>query len=618
VLRNGLILQQHGWRELRQYRRRLHEPRDRALAFPNGITTSLAPTVARNWGLLHRHSVVIVAFGPPIDGLSEWIERVRETLLCHVLVSAEQAERLHGASGLYSACSVVGAREDMSFRAVKEFIHQNQRNCDVLFLDLSNPLPVPTEVVRLQHAAYTYDGDRETRIVAPALRYEGEVISGFDFDPRSLSWEPSGNSEADHGQRSIPRYTLSAPIHGLYVAARAIDRVPLTTRGGDMESELADFLVHAWRQNVRTLTYSPVILDVASKPAIPFTETHRRWLSGRAVTDSHGRPRVIYVLNATSVSGGIRTVFEQAMGLRDRGLAVEIWSLEGQPTWTDLDIEVKQYANYSDLLISLRNEEAIKIATWWETCHIVWLASVNTGIPVNFVQEFETWFYPEDPLARAVVVSSYRKEFRYITIADYQLEELAGIGIAAELIPVGYEPSYFHEIPEWPRSDNSVLAVGRSFFQKNFSMTADAWRSLGDDRPTLLLFGYEPELVQDDRVDYRSSPSHQQVNQLYNTATCFILTSRHEGFGLPLIEAMAAGCPVITTDTHGNRGFCIDGETALIVPQDDRAALADAIRRVLNEPGLRATLRRNGLEMARRYQWPVIVGRLGRFYRSLV
>jgi glycosyltransferase involved in cell wall biosynthesis len=326
---------------------------------------------------------------------------------------------------------------------------------------------------------------------------------------------------------------------------------------------------------------------------------------------------VVFVLTATSVSGGIRAVFEIADGLADRGFDVEIWSLQTSPTWFDLRVPVRTFRSYGDLLLSLRSVDAIKIATWWETAEIVWLASVNHGLPVYLIQEFETWFYPDDPVPQAAVVASYRHEFRSLTEASYQVGELAEVGITADLIPHGYDSSVFRVLPDADRDPRTVLALGRSFFQKNFAMTVRAWQRMGEDRPPLLLFGTEPDIVQDPRVEYHERPRDAQVNELYNRATVFVQTSRHEGFCLPILEAMAAGCPVITTDSHGNRDFCIDGVNCLIVPQDDDATLADTLRRLLDDPDERARLATAGLETAARYTWPVVLDRVADYYTTL-
>ena len=108
------------------------------------------------------------------------------------------------------------------------------------------------------------------------------------------------------------------------------------------------------------------------------------------------------------------------------------------------------------------------------------------------------------------------------------------------------------------------------------------------------------------------------MNELYNRATVFAQTSYHEGFCLPIIEAMAAGCPVICTDSHGNRGFSHDGKNCIMVEPDDVAGLAAAINRVINDPKLQQKLRAAGLKTAQSYTWNNIVDQLDNFYTNLV
>ncbi len=118
----------------------------------------------------------------------------------------------------------------------------------------------------------------------------------------------------------------------------------------------------------------------------------------------------------------------------------------------------------------------------------------------------------------------------------------------------------------------------------------------------------------DDKIKYHFKPSDDEINDLYNTATVFVQTSRHEGFCLPVLEAMAAGTPVICTDMHGNRDFSIDGKTVLMVDQDDRKMLAKTIQKLFTDKKLQDKLIKNGLKEAEKYTWPVITKRVAAFY----
>ncbi|MCC7007462.1 MAG: glycosyltransferase family 4 protein [Acidobacteria bacterium] len=102
---------------------------------------------------------------------------------------------------------------------------------------------------------------------------------------------------------------------------------------------------------------------------------------------------------------------------------------------------------------------------------------------------------------------------------------------------------------------------------------------------------------------------------LYRLAAVFVFPSLYEGFGLPPLEAMAAGAPVITSNVSSLPE--VVGDAALLIDPMDAGALADAMARVLNEPGLRADLIRRGHDRVRTFSWDRSVSRIHQVYEEL-
>jgi glycosyltransferase involved in cell wall biosynthesis len=341
----------------------------------------------------------------------------------------------------------------------------------------------------------------------------------------------------------------------------------------------------------------------------------RRWgafLDERRVLSDDGRLRVVYVANDTVVGGGNRVIFEHLNGLVERGHDAQLWTLGSEPDWFDLHCPVRSFTDYESLVAALAPLEAIKVATWWETATPVWRASVVNGLPVYLVQDIETSYYREVAWSRHEVLNSYRPEFRVITTSSWNQAHLAELGLASALIPPGADLDTYRPLSDATRRRDMLLAVGRSNPLKNLRLTLDAWRRLPEPRPELCLFGIEPELARDPGIRYVTAPSDQEVNDLLNQATAFIQTSRHEGFCLTILEAMAAGCPVVCTDAHGNRDFCVAGNNCLISDARPAAVAAD-IRRLLADPDLCSRLGHAGIATARNYSWGPRIEALERF-----
>ncbi len=103
------------------------------------------------------------------------------------------------------------------------------------------------------------------------------------------------------------------------------------------------------------------------------------------------------------------------------------------------------------------------------------------------------------------------------------------------------------------------------------------------------------------RVRFIHRPSDEQLDALYAGATGFVFPSRYEGFGLPVLEAMAAGLPVATT-TGGSLAE-VAGDAALLFSPDDEAAIARALNALLTDDALRRRLTKAGLARAAEATW---------------
>jgi GT2 family glycosyltransferase/glycosyltransferase involved in cell wall biosynthesis len=430
----------------------------------------------------------------------------------------------------------------------------------------------------------------------------------------------------DWGPANVPQAVLAVTGACMYVKRELIDEIGLLDEAYAMAYEDVDWCLRAWEAGYRVIYWPMASLyhlesvtrgtEVGERERSSQHMFWTRWgdfFDARPVRTAAGALRVIYVTEDTGIGGGHRDIFEHLNRLSDRGHEVELWSLGGQPDWFPLHVPVRTFGDFDALAEALAPIDAVKVATWWNTASSVWSASVLHGIPVYFVQDIETSYYPDDEAMRHSVLASYRHEFRYMTISSWNRDRLRELGLDAVLIPPGIDLENFRPVPGAARRTDMVLALGRTNPLKNLPLTIAAWRALPEPRPELCLFGLEPEVAGDEPdIRYVVSPSDQEVNRLFNQATVFVQTSSHEGFCLPALESMATGGAVVCTDAHGNRDFCLDGENCLM-PERDRRSVTDALSRLLADPALRERLGAAGIETATDYAWERRIDALERF-----
>jgi GT2 family glycosyltransferase/glycosyltransferase involved in cell wall biosynthesis len=618
----------------------------RALLFPLRLTP-LAPRLA----LGARHSepaagalrwyrregrkvaIVIPAYGPPELALAA-IKSVRATTRRHrvrIIVAddgspPEHLRRLEAQRGIVL---IRGDRQRGFAANANRGLKAVHADEDAVLLN-SDVIAHKGWLERLQYGAYL---EASTGIAGPKLLYADGTIqsAGTIRNAGAPEWFDHAHrfEPASEPRANVPLPYLAMTGAALYIKRAVIDAIGYLDEGYGMAYEDVDYCLRAWDAGFQVLYYphaSLTHLEAKTRGTDQgqreldsqrrFWERWGTWLEDRPVRAPGGGLRIIYVTEDTGVGGGHRVVFQHLNGLAARGHDCELWSLTGPPDWFDLDVPVRTFEDYERLAEALAEEHAIKVATWWNTAAPVWRAGVRRGIPAYFVQDIETSYYADDRHAQAEVLASYRPEFQFFTTSGWVEERLRELGVEprARIAP-GLDLDRFFPLDR-TRHERALLALGRSNPLKNFPLTADAYSALPEPRPELWLFGIEPELGEPLGARYELRPSDAEVNELLNTATVFVQTSRHEGFCLPVLEAMSTGLPVVCTDAHGNRDFCRDGENCLM-PEATPGAVAAAIQRLLDDPGLRARLAEAGLRTAHEHDWSRRLDDLERFFEGV-
>lgn len=214
----------------------------------------------------------------------------------------------------------------------------------------------------------------------------------------------------------------------------------------------------------------------------------------------------------------------------------------------------------------------------------------------------------------AIVKPAIHKAYYVLTVSSFSKNEIidwsnvpetkvivVGNGVGSEFTPRGehYQPGFPY-----------ILYVGNLKPHKNFKklLMAFAISNLFHD-VKLVATGYPDKntislikkLNINNSVYFAGVISDEMLSSYYRGAVALAFPSLYEGFGLPALEAMACGTPVVTSNVTALPE--VVGDAAVLVDPYDVDSIAEGIRRVVEDSALRETLRRKGLERARQFSW---------------
>jgi phosphatidylinositol alpha-mannosyltransferase len=203
-----------------------------------------------------------------------------------------------------------------------------------------------------------------------------------------------------------------------------------------------------------------------------------------------------------------------------------------------------------------------------------------------------------------------------------------------KVIPNGVDPTRFQRavpLTRWQDGTRNILFVGRFEPRKGALELLKAYRHLrrqGFEDTRLLLVGGGPQEREARRyvatrrlqgVHFLGRVSDDERNQLFRTCDIYVSPATgRESFGIVLLEAMAAGAPIVASDIHGYKGVVRRGREALLVPPKDPEAIAAAIGTLLRDRELAERMRENGLARAEEFSWPRVTGKVDDYYGFVI
>lgn len=245
---------------------------------------------------------------------------------------------------------------------------------------------------------------------------------------------------------------------------------------------------------------------------------------------------------------------------------------------------------------------------WWVPGGFSFWPSNGAGVPVVLTSHGTDLFLLDRfPAARRVAGPIFRAAAEVTVISTPLVERVTRLGVPADrvtVLPMPLSAAQLADPATGPRNQGRLLFVGRLVERKGAEYAIRALAELrrwgravtltlvgdGAERPRLEALAGELDVSE--AVKFTGALSHDAVARHYRSASLLLMPAvtdwkgEQEGFGMVLVEAMAAGLPIVATRSGGIPDVIRDGSTGLLVPERDTEALAGAAARLLDDAGL--------------------------------
>lgn len=225
-------------------------------------------------------------------------------------------------------------------------------------------------------------------------------------------------------------------------------------------------------------------------------------------------------------------------------------------------------------------------------------------------EEYQRWnVTTPKPKGFAREETEYENADAITVLSEFARRSFVECGVPSEKlhkVMLGVELDSFHPKGGPPADSFEVLFVGMASFRKGIPYLLEGFRKLRHPRKRLRIVGFVPQEIKPylktvdlTDVEICGARPHSQLAEIMSQSHVMVLPSIEDGFGMVLSEAMACGCPVISSANTGGPDLYSDGNEGFIVPIRSSEAIASALQQLADDPSLRERMSEASLHTAR-------------------
>ncbi|NFH70318.1 glycosyltransferase family 4 protein [Clostridium botulinum] len=265
--------------------------------------------------------------------------------------------------------------------------------------------------------------------------------------------------------------------------------------------------------------------------------------------------------------------------------------------WIDCKFKIKLVPIISNKY--LRNAD-FSIATAWPTAYDLYKLKESKGKKIYFIQDYEIWSGKIKD-----VNSSYKLPLNRIVITK-NLKQLLKDNFNVESTVI-YNGLNNNEYISTEKKLNRIKTILMLYNESKNKGTDEGMKILLElyqkYKIRIILFGYRKNKKIPLEFEFYENPDRDALMNLYREADIYLFPSKHEAWGLPVMEAMANKCAIIGNDVGCIREICKNNENAIVIPDLNYQIMKEKLELLIHNDDLIRKIEENGYELAKKFEW---------------
>ena len=335
--------------------------------------------------------------------------------------------------------------------------------------------------------------------------------------------------------------------------------------------------------------------------------------------------KINFIVAAADNTGGARVIAQYASGLMKLGHEVVVISpphgasgrlnrlldalfpmakSRRKNHFEHLGVPIKMLNRFRPVRSSDVPDGDVLIATWWETA--VWIKDFpqEKGKKIHFVQGYEIWNGQIEEVHNAL-----RLQIPKVTISDWLASKIEHLGLDRPTVILnGVDHWLFAPVAQILDNHASVGFVFANSFQKGSDIALSAIKIAREIEPNIkvIAFGHvrpAQHMIDTEKISFIVSPEQTTLSEIYSSCSVWLFPSREEGFGLPILEALSCGTPVIACPAGAAPDILRHGGGSLLKTFEAEEMASEIIRYIKMSKEEINIKSQSALYTASKYSW---------------